>query len=97
MTETGRRTCQAIWCDLATRCSDFWGGNNVQSNRASIQQTLEAVVQPSNKVSLYELLMLHAMMRGELVEHRKDADFVVAYDGDLDPTMTTRIQSEFMA
>lgn len=71
------QTREAIWVDLSTgRARSGYWGNNVESNRAPIEKTVEAIVSMDNKVSLYELLSLHAQARGELVASPEDADVV---------------------
>ncbi len=90
---------KAIWADMTTRESygySNYGGNNVESNRATIEQTTEAVVDINNKVNLYELFLFHADARGSRVENREDADTVFAWDGDVTPYDITLINSEYI-
>lgn len=78
---------KAIWTDLSTSRESIHGssyghygrrryGNSVESNRATIQQTLGAIVEAKSKLSLYELFRMHAEARGQLVTERKDAETV---------------------
>lgn len=88
---------KAIWVDLTHPRHSHWGGNNVESNAATIMDTLEAIVSLDNKTTLTELFTLHAEARGELVEDRKEADVVFAVDGDVTPYDISVINSEYVA
>jgi len=98
---------KAIWADISTNgkrfTSDslygdkFSGGNNVENNRASIQDMVEAFTSLDNKITLGELFQLHAEARGELVSNREDADFVFAMDdADVTPYDVTTINSDYL-
>lgn len=77
---------KAIWCDISTgksrpewgghRSSSRFSGNNVENNRATIEQTLKTIIQADNKLSLYQLFKFHAETRGQLVETKEDAQTV---------------------
>ncbi|MFT7620080.1 MAG: hypothetical protein ACI97A_003737, partial [Planctomycetota bacterium] len=67
------------------------GGNNVVSNRASIQDTLEVVVNSANKVSLYTLFKLHAEGRGEIVQSAEDATTIFAMHEGTTPFCINKI------
>jgi len=91
---------KAIWADVATSRSNqhdySWGGNNVESNRASIENTMQAIATMKNKLSLYELFKLHADVRGTIVENKEDADLVFSmYDGTT-PYNIAEINSEYL-
>ena len=90
---------KAIWVDLTTNMSTRRFGNNVESNRATIIETVEAIRDSANKVSLYELLDLHARARGELVNAREDAEVTFGFDQETDitPYNVSQINSEFVA
>lgn len=91
------KTRKAIWADVATNRSGRWGGNNVESNRATIEETMQAIADTSRKVSLYELFSLHAAVRGEFVDNIEDADTVFsATTGDVTPFDITTINSEYV-
>ena len=88
---------KAIWTDLSTPRNEHYWGNNVESNRASIEQTMEAIADTSRKVSLYELFELHGKVRGEIVENKEDADTVFSlYEGDVTPYDLSVINSEYV-
>jgi len=91
---------KAIWADVATSRNNqhdySWGGNNVESNRASIENTMQAIATMKNKLSLYELFKLHADVRGTIVENKEDADLVFSmYDGTT-PYNIAEINSEYL-
>jgi hypothetical protein len=89
---------KAIWVDLTTRTRTHHWGNNVHSNRATIEDIVEAMTTLSNKVSLYDLLVLHAIARGDLVNAKSDADIVFGFDRDegYTPYDVTFINSELI-
>lgn len=89
-------TRKAIWTDISTSSSHFHGGNNVQSNRASIQETLEAVIDAKHKLSLYELFKLHAAARGQIVNTREDADTIFSLNEGVTPFDINLINSEYI-
>ena len=86
-----------IYCDLSTSRSVHWGGNNVESNAASIEQTLQSIVQANNKVTLYKLFEMHAQARGELVETKEAAETVFSLDEGVTPYDINVISSEYIA
>jgi len=90
---------KAVWIDLMSKRHQNWGGNNVESNRASIEQTIEAIVTLSEtRATLYDLFEAHALARGEIVEDREDAEVVYGlFDGDVKATDITEINAEYMA
>lgn len=92
---------KAIWADLASIGRDDYYGygapNNVENNRASIEQATEAMLNINNKVSLLELFTIHALGRGELVKTREEADTVFSlYDGTVSAGDISIINSEFI-
>lgn len=87
---------KAIWADMTSVTKTNYGGNNVESNRATIQQTIDAIVSLDSKVSLYDLFRLHGAARGDIVEARADADTVFAIDGDITPYDISVINSEYI-
>ena len=88
---------KAIWVDLATSQHTQWGGNNIESNRASIEEKLKAVVTSYNQLSLYELFELHAHARGEIVENKSDADTVFSLTEGITPFDIDEINAAFIA
>jgi hypothetical protein len=69
---------EVIWCDMALRRKPNWA-NHVHANLSSIGLTLQALAQ-LNKPDLYDLFLLHATARGELVGFPEEAEmaFTVA-------------------
>lgn len=100
------KTREAIWVDVTTpsrgveSAFNKFGrsGNTVDASRATIQDMIEAFVSLDNKMTLGDLLELHALARGELVEDREEADFVVGYDekADLTPFNVMEINSDYV-
>lgn len=91
------KTKEAIWADLATNTNLGRGGNNLHSNKASIEQVLESVVN-MKKLSLYDLFELHSLSRSkEIVKDKKEADFTFdLFEGDITPKNINEINSEFI-
>jgi len=87
---------KAIWTDISTSSRSYYGGNNVESNQASIQETLEAVVDSKHKLSLYELFELHATARGQIVDSQEKADTVFSLDKGVTPFDINLINSEYI-
>ena len=90
-------TKKAIWVDLATSSRTRSGGNNVESNAASIEEKLEAIVVSQNKLSLYELFELHTFGRGELVDSIEKAETVFSISQGITPYNINQINAEFIA
>lgn len=63
---------EVIWCDMALRRNPRWQ-NNVDVNLSGISLTLQALTH-LNKPSLYDLFLLHAAARGELVWSPEEAE-----------------------
>lgn len=89
-------TREAIWADLTTPSSYHRWGNNVHSNRASISQVLTAMTNIDNRVSLYDLFLKHAVVRGDLVETPEEADTVFSLDKGITPFDITTINADFI-
>lgn len=100
---------KAIWTDLNTRgihndpvtppgFVGRFGSNNVRVNRASIQQTVQSIVDMSNKVTLHELFTMHGNARGQLVDEREQADVTFGFDQtvDITPYNIDVINSQFI-
>lgn len=94
------KTKEAIWCDLVTKSNITWNGylvgNNVEANKASIEQVLKAILSLDNKPTLHGLLSLHAKARGVVVEKRKEADIVFGLEGDVTPRDINIINSNYL-
>jgi len=88
---------KVIFVDMTKRIDTHYGGNNIESNKAGIEDILYASVHPA-KMSLYDLFELHALVRGtELVKNKEDADFTFGLeDCDVQPTDWLRIQTDWI-
>jgi len=99
-------TREAIWCDLVTRRNTKWSGpwdqdnwrsgNNVEANKATVENVLQAIASMSNKASLYDLFMLHAEARGELVETQEEAETVFSINDGTTPYDINDINADFL-
>jgi hypothetical protein len=87
---------RAIWTDVTTCRNIGRGGNNVESNLASIKDVLEAVTSLDNKATLYELFKLHAEVRGDLVINREEAQTVFSMTDGITPFDISIINSEYV-
>jgi hypothetical protein len=85
---------KVIWCDMALRNNPRWQ-NNVQGNLNGINATLQALVN-IKKPNLYELFLLHAQARGEMVQISDEADTVFSVEHGT-PFRLEEIASEYMA
>lgn len=89
-------TKKAIWVDMPTSRRTRWGGNNVESNAASIEEKLEVIVHSKNKLSLYELFELHALGRGELINSAEEADTIFSIEQGITPFHINEINAEYL-
>ena len=69
-----------IWCDLnlVMPCSNR-GGNNIESNISGVIATCFAMAN-MNKANLYDLILLNAKARGNIVTDRNEADIIFSND-----------------
>ena len=88
---------KAIWADLTTTQSTHYFGNNVESNMASIEETLEAITGLDNKVTLAELFALHVQARGSFVEEKSKAKTIFSMKEGITPSSIALINSEYIA
>jgi len=87
---------KAIWTDISTSSRSYYGGNNVESNQASIQETLEAIIDAKHKLSLYELFELHALARGEAAHTKEEADTIFSLEEGVTPFNLNLINAEYI-
>lgn len=84
-----------IWTDLAlTRYPDYH--NNVEGNQKGIVLMGKAMT-TLRKPDLYDLFMLHAKARGELVDTKDQADTIYAVDEGVTPYDIEQIMAEYLA
>lgn len=89
---------KAIWCDLVTGRNPHWGApNNVETNQASIEAVLEAIVTSASKLTLYDLFRLHGEARGQIVSSKDEADQVFSLAEGVTPYDQNVIASEYLA
>ncbi len=87
---------KAIWLDIKTASKQSYGGNNVESNKATIEEKVKAIIDSNNKLSLYELFYLHACARGELVDSAEQAETVFSIEQGIGPYDIDTINAEFI-
>lgn len=78
---------EMIWCDMCLSlngCHSYRGGNNVESNLNGVAATCYSVTKVK-KPNLYDLAVLNAEARGELVETKEEADIVFSEDEGITP------------
>ena len=69
-----------IWCDLNLAMpSAYRGGNNLESNISGVTATCFAMAN-MNKANLYDLIVLNAKARGNIVTDRNEADIIFSND-----------------
>lgn len=92
---------KAVWVDLSTgRSRSYRGGNNVESNKASIEQVMKSICEMSkNRATLYDLFEQHALSRGKLVDTVEEADTVYSFDRDatVSPRDINTINEKYVA
>jgi len=90
---------KAIWMDLATndRGAGMHRPNNLRTNSVSLRDSVEMAMNLQNKPTLYDLFMMHVQARCDFITtDREEADITFAWDGDVKPTDTTTILSEYL-
>lgn len=69
-----------IWCDMNLGIQrSHHGGINLESNLSGVTATCYAMTH-LNKPNIYDLAMLNAMARGEVVKNRNEADIIFSND-----------------
>ncbi len=87
---------KAIWTDICLPKHSQWSGNNIESNRASIEERIEAIVDSTHKLSLYELFEMHAAARGNIVTTREEADQEFSISKGVTPFHIDDINCEYI-
>lgn len=82
-----------LWADMSLRRYPRWV-NNVAGNLGGIQLTLRSLVE-MRKPNLYDLLMLHAWARGEVVASPEEADTVFSVENET-PFRQEEIASQYL-
>lgn len=89
---------KAIFVDMTKQERTHYWGNNVESNKAGIEDILYAAVNPK-KMSLYDLFETHALVRSKgIVDNKEEADVIFGFDEDatLTPEQWVQIQTEWI-
>lgn len=77
---------EAIWLDLVAYNNYENGGNNVESNQATIKDVIKSCLSLENKPTLYDLYELHSKSRNAtFVDDKKDADTVFSMSDGITP------------
>lgn len=85
---------EVIWTDLSlTRHPNYY--NNVEGNQKGMVFMGKAMT-TLQKPDLYDLFMLHAKARGELVDHEDQADTIFSEDKGVTPFDIEQIMAEFL-
>lgn len=87
---------KVIWTDVTMKDKYQGWGNNVESNQGTVEQTLFAIANINNKVSLYDLFSMHAQSRGVIVESKEEADVVYSMKEGITPFDIATINSEYI-
>lgn len=85
---------EVIWTDLALTRNPFYF-NNVEGNTASLVLMGKAMT-TLQKTTLYDLFMLHAKARGNLVSSPSEADTIFSVETGITPFEIETITSEYM-
>jgi len=83
-----------IWTDLALTSHPQYH-NNVEGNQKGMVLIGKAMTS-LRKPDLYQLFMMHAKARGELVDAADQADTVYAVDQGITPFEIERIMAEYL-
>ncbi len=88
---------KVITVDVTKNYEYSYGGNNVESNRAGIEDILYSVVHP-RKMSLYELFHIHVNARTKgLVYNKDEAEFTFGIeDCNINVSDWVKIQTDWM-
>jgi hypothetical protein len=82
-----------IWTDLAL--TKFQGWNSVENNQKGMILMAKGMYN-LEKPNLYDLFMIHAKARGEIVKNKEEADVVYSIDGNITPFDTDVIMGEYL-
>lgn len=69
-----------IWCDINLRnVNSSFGGNNLESNLKGVTATCYGLTH-LNKANIYDLVLMNAIARGNIVTDRNEADIIFSND-----------------
>ncbi|MDO7906207.1 cytoplasmic protein [Paenibacillus sp. JX-17] len=83
-----------IWTDLSLTRQPYWY-NNVEGNQKGMVLMGQAMT-GLRKPNLYDLFMMHASARGQLVEAMQQADTVFAVDAGITPFHIEEVMAEYV-
>ena len=83
-----------IWCDM-NLCIErsYYGGNNLESNLSGVTATCYAMAN-LNKPNIYDLAMLNAKARGNVVSDRNQADIIFSNDTTTPYEVVTEVDED---
>ena len=86
---------KAIWCDLGLKNYPSFP-NNLNNNKYNINLLIQSIVK-TQKSTLYNLFMSHALGRGELVDNMDEADVIFSETiGECLPTDIDKIVGQYL-
>lgn len=88
-------TREIIWIDRQSSSAYSGVVNSVITRQVAQMTAIRAEIEKEH-FSLFNLFLLHAQARGELVDEVKDADFKIMQGGDVDPYDLVAITSEWL-
>ena len=83
-----------IWCDMNLGIErSYYGGNNLESNLSGVTATCYAMAN-LNKPNIYDLAMLNAKARGNVVSDRNQADIIFSNDTTTPYEVVTEVDED---
>lgn len=83
-----------VWCDMNLRiASRYYYGNNIESNLSGVTATCYAMAN-MNKPNIFDLVMLNAKARGNVVTDRNQADIIFSNDTTVPYEVVVEIDKE---
>ena len=89
-------TREAVFVDSSPTIGRGRLGSNAENTSNPIKTMMKYMLESPDKVSLYELLSLHAEARGTIAENPGEADTVFSIEHGITPFDVNKIQSEFI-
>lgn len=91
------KTRKIINIDLTLKDTGGFSGNNILSTTSVSENVLKSTIQSDNRMTIYDLLSLHAKARGRLCDSDEEADFTVGFNDDnLTPYDITTILGDYI-
>lgn len=89
------KTREAIWVDVDLNSLSIRTPNMVETNIASTENVIRAMLSLDNKPTLHDLLEMHAIARGEIVENEQNANIIYSLTEGLLPDINN-INSNYL-